>query len=88
MTYYTELQCLRNGINVMQAQADNARRLTLHHFKHRHDGRTNRPARQWLETYRKTYRAADRARLAEIEAGAPQRVWREGYWVSTEELDA
>ncbi len=88
MTWYTELQCLRNGINVMQAQADNARRLTLHHFKHRHDGRTSRPARQWLEEYRKTYRAADRARIAEIEAGAPQRVWREGYWVSIEEAGA
>jgi len=88
MTWYTELQCLKNEINVMQAQASNARRLTLHHFKHRHDGRTSRPARQWLDEYRKTYRAATRARIAEIEAGAPQRVWREGYWVSIEEAGA
>jgi hypothetical protein len=80
--YYTEKQCLQNELQIMHPIALRAKLTALHHFKHRHDGRTSKPARQYLAEYRKAYRADTRARLAAIEAGAPMRAWCEqtGQW--------
>lgn len=72
---YTEAECLRNEIKVMRPQWMNARRVALHHYANRHDGRTNKPARQWIAEFRRLYRAEAVKRLAQIEAGAPMRRW-------------
>jgi hypothetical protein len=79
---HNEAQCLRNEIQTMRPQWMNAQRVALHHYANRHDGRTSKPARQWLAEFRRLYRPQAIERLAQIEAGAPMRQWNSttGQW--------
>jgi len=72
---HNEAQCLRNEIAIMRPHWINARLVALHHFANRHDGRTSKPARQWIAEFRRLYRPQAIERLAQIEAGAPMRQW-------------
>ncbi len=80
---YTELSCLKNEVSILHNHAVRCKALVIHHFKNRHDGRGNAIAKAWIKDYRNYLRADSRARIAEIEAGSPQKNWctNTGRWI-------
>ena len=80
---YNERQCLENELSIIRPIAMRAKLAALHHFKHRHDGRGNEPARKWIAEFRKSDRPATSARLEAIKAGQPMRNWcaSTGQWI-------
>ena len=47
-----------NTVRIMRHQIEAAKRAAIHHYRHRHDGRGSRLARQWIAEARRLDRSS------------------------------